>query len=63
MTHSEQIEEILYEAHAYGMREEVLQLSKQIMIYSKMEPIKAYEQAFNQLITAESSNVTNDHES
>jgi hypothetical protein len=54
MTHSEQIEELLYEAHASGMREEVLLLAKQLMTYSNMKPLKAYEQAFNQLITAKS---------
>jgi hypothetical protein len=54
MTHSEHIEELLYEAHAYGMREEVLLLANQLMTYSKLKPLKAYEQAFNQLITAKS---------
>ncbi len=63
MTHSEQIEELLYEAHAYGMREEVLLLAKQLMTYSKLKPLRAYEQAYNQLITANTLNVTNDHES
>lgn len=52
MTHSEQIEEILYEAHAYGMREEVLKLANHLIIYSKLKPLKAYEQAFNELVTA-----------
>jgi hypothetical protein len=54
MTHSEQIEELLYEAHAYGMRHEVVHLAKELMIYSKLKPLAAYEQAFNQLITAKS---------
>ena len=58
MTHSEQIEELLYEAHAYGMGHEVLQLAKHIMLYSKVEPLAAYEQAFNELITAKSEQDT-----
>jgi len=54
MTHSEQIEEILYEAHAYGMRHEVLHLAKHLMTYSKLKPLRAYEQAFNELVAAKS---------
>ena len=55
MTHSEQIEEILYEAHSYGMREEVLLLAKHLMTYSKLKPILAYEAAFEDLLTPKST--------
>lgn len=59
MTRSEQIEEILYEANAYGMREEVLQLANQLMIYQALKPMAAYERAFDRLITRHISSDVN----
>ena len=54
MTREEQIEEILYEAHAYGMREKVLSTaSKLIRENPKMDKIEAYQQAYNNCIKDE----------
>lgn len=54
MGHLTDIEEILYEAHAYGMREEVLDRAKRILMYEpKLELKTAYERAFQQIIIVE----------
>ena len=54
MTSRKQIEEILYEAHAHGMREEVLQLAFKIVRDNpKMYKVDAYQQAYNRLIKDE----------
>jgi len=54
MTEEAQIEEILYEAHAYGIREEVLQLAFKIVRDNpKINKVEAYQQAYNTLIKDE----------
>jgi len=46
------IEEILMEAHAYGMRDQVLDAASKLMMYTKYNNIvDAYQLAFNQIIT------------
>jgi 5-formaminoimidazole-4-carboxamide-1-beta-D-ribofuranosyl 5'-monophosphate synthetase len=48
----ETIEEILMEAHAYGMRAQVLAAASKLMVYTKYNNIvDAYQLAFNQIIT------------
>ena len=54
MTQSEQIEEILYESHSYGIREEVLDAAREFLGSFPTEPAKAYEQAFQQVLKAKS---------
>ena len=54
MTQSEQIEEILYESHSYGIREEVLEVAKKFLGSNKYEPVLAYEQAFQLVLKAKS---------
>ena len=49
MTTEEQIEEILYEAHAYGIRNEVMFLAKKLMDDGTPR-MEAYHTAFNTLI-------------
>ena len=49
MTTEEQIEEILHEASAYGLRVEVMETAKQYM-EEGMERLLAYENAFNEWI-------------
>lgn len=47
MTESEEIEEILYEAHAYGMRTEVMNLaSTKLKENPKMRKVDAYQKAY-----------------
>ncbi len=54
MTREEQIEEILYEAHAYGMREKVLSAaSKLLRVNPKMDKVEAYQEAYNNCIKDE----------
>ena len=48
MTSEEQIEEILLEAHAYGLWKEVLDSAKKIMDENpKIDRVSAFEEAFN----------------
>ena len=49
MTTEEQIEEILYEAHAYGVRQEVLNMARKL-INEGDKKIDAYHLAYNQCI-------------
>ncbi len=49
---SEQIEEILMEANAYGIREEVIEASKVIRHDNpKLTQLESIERAFNQLLS------------
>ena len=51
MTAEEQIEEILYEAHAYGMREKVLSTASNIIRNNpKINKVEAYQTAYNKVI-------------
>jgi hypothetical protein len=49
MTVEEQIEEILMEASAYGLRWEVLETAKQLQSEG-MDRISAFENAFNEWV-------------
>jgi len=49
MTTEEQIEEILYEAHAYGVRQEVLNMARKLM-NEGVKKMDAYHQAYNKCI-------------
>jgi len=46
MTTEEQIEEILYEAHAYGVRQEVMNMAREL-ITDGAKRIDAYHLAYN----------------
>ena len=47
MTEEQQIEEILWEAHSYGIREEVMTLAKEKLASNqKLDRTQAYEQSF-----------------
>lgn len=51
MTSEEQIEEILHEAAAYGLREEVMETAKKLMVENpKMDRTLAYEIAYHEWI-------------
>tara|TARA_R110002167_G_scaffold2177_1_gene11070 strand:- start:59 stop:235 length:177 start_codon:yes stop_codon:yes gene_type:complete len=52
MIAEEQIEEILMEAHSYGIREEVIEASK-VMRHDnpKLTQLESIERAFNQLLS------------
>ena len=51
-SNEEQIEEILYEAHAYGFRTELWKkVEKYKTKYPKMSAIERYEKAFNKLVS------------
>ena len=51
MTREEQIEEILYEAHAYCMREKVLSTASNIIRNNpKINKVEAYQTAYNKVI-------------
>jgi hypothetical protein len=51
MTNEEEIEEILYEASAYGLREEVMETAKQLMDENpKLSKVNAYSMAFNEWV-------------
>jgi hypothetical protein len=51
MTTEEQIEEILMEASAYGLRSEVMELARKEMKENpKMEKVDAYQIAFNEWV-------------
>jgi hypothetical protein len=51
MTNEEQIEEILMEASAYGLRLEVIELAKNEMILNpKIDKVEAYQQAFSEWV-------------
>jgi hypothetical protein len=60
MVYLDSIEAILYEAHAYGMREEVLDGAKRIMMHdSKIDLKSAYEQAFQSVIINNRAKIQN----
>ena len=45
------IEEILYEAHSYGFRDELFQLVKKYDIeFPRMSRVDRYQQGFNELV-------------
>lgn len=49
MTESEEIEEILYEAHAHGMRGEVMEWArKELKENPKLRKVDAYHLAFHE---------------
>ena len=51
MTEEQQIEEILWEAHSYGIREEVMSEAVTIQIMNpKMSRVRAYEETFQKLL-------------
>lgn len=51
MTNEEIIEEILIEAHKYGLRIEVLETARQILDENpKMDKVRAYEEAYSEWI-------------
>ena len=51
MTSEEQIEETLYEAHAYGIRNEVMSEAVKMMVLKpKMDRPQAYEYALKKLL-------------
>jgi len=51
MTSEKQIEEILFEANAYGIRYEVMSEAVTIQIMNpKMDRVRAYEEAFQKLL-------------
>jgi uncharacterized protein YuzE len=51
MTNEEIIEEILIEAHEYGMRIEVLETARKILDNNpNMDKVIAYEEAFNEWV-------------
>jgi hypothetical protein len=51
MTNEEQIEELLWEAHAHGIRNEVISDAVKLMVLNpKMDRVKAYEEALNKYI-------------
>ena len=48
----EHIEEILYEAHAYGFREELFKLVREYELdYPKMSMLDRYQKGYEKLIT------------
>jgi hypothetical protein len=59
MCYSDTIESILYEAHAYGVRQEVLDAAKTLAGQHKYDPAAAYEQAFQLVLAANSEQDTN----
>ena len=51
MTHEEIIDEILHEADAFGLRTEVIDTAKQILLENpKIERVAAYEMAFDEWV-------------
>lgn len=54
MTQSEQIEEILYESHSYGIREEVIDAAREFLGSFPYDPARAYELAFQLVLKAKS---------
>jgi len=51
MTNEEEIEEILYEASAYGLRTEVMDWARKEMEENpKLSMVEAYEIAFNEWV-------------
>jgi len=51
MTSEEQIEEILYEAHAYGVRDEVLIAARKIREeHPKMDRVQSFNEAFKSVV-------------
>ena len=52
ISNEEHIEEILYEAHAYGFREELFQLVKDYELdYPKLSQLDRYQKGYEKLIT------------
>ena len=57
MTSEKQIEEILFEANAYGIRYEVMSEAVTIQIMNpKIDRVKAYEDAFQKLLKQKNEN-------
>jgi hypothetical protein len=51
MTNEEQIEEILMEASAYGLRLEVIEWAKKEMVVNpNIDKVDAYQQAFSEWV-------------
>lgn len=51
MTSEQQIEEILWEAHAHGIRNEVMADAVKLMVLNpKMDRVRAYEESLNKYI-------------
>jgi len=51
MSTSDQIEEILYEASAYGLRDEVINSAKELITFNPgMDIVQAYEIAYQDWI-------------
>lgn len=51
MTSEEEIEEILYEAHAYGVRNEVMNRAKELReTFPKLDRLQSYHQAFRFIV-------------
>ena len=47
MTESEEIEEILYEAHAHNIRKEIMDYAnKELKVNPKMRKVDAYQKAY-----------------
>ena len=58
MTTEEQIEEILMEASAYGLRTEVMDWARKEMKENpKMEKVDAYQIAFNEWVKQKEKNI------
>tara|TARA_B100000927_G_scaffold227592_1_gene187346 strand:- start:241 stop:405 length:165 start_codon:yes stop_codon:yes gene_type:complete len=54
MSNEEEIEEILFEAHAYGVREAVIDMaSKLIKENPKMNRVTAIQKSYNEIIKDE----------
>ena len=52
ISNEEHIEEILYEAHAYGFREELFKLVERYQLdYPKMSMLDRYQKGYEKLIT------------
>jgi hypothetical protein len=59
MCYSSTIESILIEAHAYGIREEVLTEAAKYAAENKYDPAAAYERAFQEVLSRFSEQDTN----
>lgn len=59
MAQCDDIEAILYEAFAYGIRREVIDTAHEILATTKyIDTLSAYEQAFRQHVPAADLNIT-----
>lgn len=51
ITNEEIIDEILHEAHKYGLRKEVIDTAKEILLSNpKLDRVSAFEQAFQEWV-------------